>query len=250
MFNSLTHEDKDALQVDNTRDSEAYTKLINSKGIRGVHVNPFPDFERTFHRCWQIVHQEAVIEGFDWVFSVEADTIPAPESLALMLDICKRGNIQMLTHTYPMHLLDDGKNGNTSSRNPNRFVYNELGCCLMSTHALGLGLADNGRKPNFTECLFQAAAMYLLGWGTLTNAFEVKHLDGYHMEYTQFISHEEAADGRWCPISTEAIKDYGVDLPPSIAEDYKKMGHTVGNPVKEMAEGADSYEMKAEAHKV
>jgi hypothetical protein len=210
--------------VDNTRGSDGFVKMIIESGIRGVHMNPLLDFESTFHRCWQIIHSEAVIEGYDWVFSVEADTIVPPESLELMMSVCKTAKLEILTHTYPMHLLDQAKNGRTSEMNPGRFVYNELGCCLMSTRLLGLGLAEYGQVKNFTDGLFKCSAKYLTGWGTMTHAFDVVHLDDYEMEYQQFISHStDAADGRWCPIDGK-VDNYAVELPSSVAEDYDKIG--------------------------
>ena len=222
-YNALTHEHKGSLMVDNTRGSDGFTKLINEKGIRGVHIDPKLDFESTFRLCWQIIHQEAVIEGYDWVYSVEADTILPPEALTLMLDVANLAGFELLTHTYPMHLLDQAKNGRTSTMNPHRFVYNELGCCLMSTRLLGLGLAEYGRYRNFTDGLFQCSAKYLTGWGTMTKALKIKHLDGYEMEYQQFIPHTDEQDGRWCPIDRDMM-DYNVVLPPSVAADYDKIG--------------------------
>ena len=218
--------------LDNTRGSDSFTKLINEKGIRGVHMDPAPDFETTFHTAWQIIHQEAVIEGYDWVFSVEADTIIPPNALELMMGICDKAKFELLTHTYPMHLTDQARNGRTSLMNPKRFVYNELGCCLMTTRLLGLGLADTSRRKNFTDALFQSAAFYLTGWGTMTESMDIKHLDGYHMEFQQFESKpdDDKDDGRWCPLSREAVDDaggYNVSLPPSIAEDYAKIGASI-----------------------
>jgi hypothetical protein len=240
-YNALTYEPKGSLMVDNTRGSDGFTRMIIEKGIRGVHLNPKLDFEGTFHMCWQVIHSEAVIEGYEWVFSVEADTIVPPESLELMLSVAKQGKIELLTHTYPMHLLDQAKNGRTSEMNPGRFVYNELGCCLMSTRVLGLGLAEYGTRKNFTDGLFQCAAKYLTGWGTLTKAFKVIHLDGYEMEYQQFIPHsDDTADGRWCPIDGK-VDGYAVTLPSSVADDYEKIG-------AKLEEG--TYTAKAEGGKV
>jgi hypothetical protein len=224
-YEALTYEPRGALIVDNTRGSDGYSKMLVDKGIRAIHVNPLLTFDATFHRCWQLIHQEAVIEGFDWVFSVEADNIVPPESLSKLMEVAQVGQFEVVTHVYPMHLLDQARHGRTPWMNRHRFVYNELGCCLMSTRLLGLGLADTSRYVNFTAALFQSASKYLTGWATVCKLFdgEMEHLDGYEMEYSQFFVHSED-DGRWNPYQDVELPDYNTVIPPSVAEDYDKIG--------------------------
>jgi len=199
--------------------------MLIEKGIRAVHIDALPSFDATFHRSWQIIHQEAVIEGYDWVFSVEADNIVPPESLTKLMEIAQAGQFEVVTHTYPMHLVEQAKSGRTTSMGSQRFVYNELGCCLMSTRLLGLGLADSSRYPNFTAALFHSANKYLTGWATTCKLFagQIRHLDGYEMEYSQFFV-RETDDGRWNPYEGIEIENYSTVVPPSVAADYEKLG--------------------------
>jgi hypothetical protein len=138
------------------------------------------------------------------------------------MHIAESGEMEVVTHTYPMHLREQARNGRTPWMNKNRFVYNELGCCLMTTRLLGLGLAHCSRYPNFTVGLFQAASRFLTGWGTCCNLFEVEHVDGYHMEYNQYLARQD--DGRVNPYEGMAMPEVEHVLPKSVAKDYKKIG--------------------------
>lgn len=230
----------DTLIVDNTRNSDGYTKLCIEKGIRCVHLDPLVTFESTFSRCWQIIHQEAVIEEFDWVFSVEADNIMPPEALVKLMAIADAGRLEVVTHTYPLHLLDAAKKGRTPTMKKDRFMYNELGCCLMSTRLLGLGLADRSRYDNFTLALFNSANKYLTGWATACKLWQSEHLDGYEQEFQQFWNTPDN-DGRWNPY--EDMKDdfdYAAHLPECIREDYERQGKGIA-----LAMTPGTYEAKA-----
>lgn len=228
-------DDKFPLLVDNTRGSDGYAKLILSKDVRVIHIDPSLTFEETFRRCWQYIHQEAVIEGFDWVFSVEQDNIVPPDALKKLMHIAEAGNMEVVTHTYPMHLREQARNGRTPWMNKSRFVYNELGCCLLSTRLLGLGLAHHTRYPNFTVGLFQCASRFLTGWATACKLFDVEHLDGYYMEYNQYLA--RADDGRVNPYEGMEMPEVEHVLPKSVAADVKKIGKVL-EPGTYKAEGS------------
>ena len=60
--------------------------------------------------------------------------------------------------------------------------------------------------------IWAACDRYHGGYCKLTNAFEVKHLDGYEMEFPQFA--EPAVQG-FCP-TPKVPEDYGSVIPPSL----------------------------------
>jgi hypothetical protein len=91
-FNALTYADKTAYQVDNTRGSLAYFDRIKSLGIDCTHLDPWVDWDRTFFGCWKLILKRAEALDCYWVYSVEADNIPAPESLEIMIDLALFGN--------------------------------------------------------------------------------------------------------------------------------------------------------------
>lgn len=228
----------DVLIVDNTRNSDGYAKLIANLGMRVIKVTPEMLFEPTIHLCWQIIHQEAIIEDYDWVFSVEADNIIPPYILTRLMEIALAGRFHIVTHTYPFHLLNLKEQGWNRTTNPHRFYYNELGICLMTRQVLSYGLADYSRYDNFTNALFHSVSRYSLGWASSTSIIpkeENIHLDGYETEFSQFLAPQN--DGRWNPYEDLDLSEiYGQQLPECIREDYEKYGGAVGGGLK-MADG-------------
>lgn len=178
----------DVLIVDNTRGSDGYAELCAEQGIRVVKVAPLVRFESTMHLGWQIIHQEAIIEDYDYIFSVEADNIIPAHTLPDLMRIMRAGKFHIVTHTYPFHLLGERVKGRNRTTNPYRFYYNELGICLMTRQVLSYGLADYSRYDNFTNALFHSVSRYGMGWASSTALLsreENLHVDGYEQEFTQ-----------------------------------------------------------------
>lgn len=229
------HAKTDVLIVDNTRNSDGYAKLISDMGMRVIKVTPTLHFESTAHLCWQIIHQEAIIEDYDYIFSAEADNIPPAYTLTKLMNIMRAGNFHIVTHIYPFHLLDIISQGRNRTTNPYRYYYNELGLCLMTRQVLSYGLADYSRYDNFTNALFHSVARYTLGWASATSLIpweENIHLDGYEEEFTQFLA--PSGDGRTNPYENlpDLEKMYGLKLPECIREDYEKHGGAVAGALK------------------
>lgn len=221
-YRALTYEPRDIYMVDNTSCrppcagvegrpcvSEGYYQRLVDEGIRASRLIPFHEFERTFHRCWELIYEQAVSGGFHWVYSVEADNIVAPESLQVMVELALYGNIHLVTHTYPMH----ARAAEASGVPMDSFKYDEMGCMLMSTQLLGKSLDEYAAFNNIPLSIFNTVQKWQGGRCTLTNRFEVKHLDGFEMEFWQFGPIE--GDLTFCPTPV-APADYGTVLPPSL----------------------------------
>lgn len=209
-FNALTYPDKYAYQVDNTMQGLQYFETLKSKGIKCSHVVPWTnsDMETTFHRCWELILEEALREDVYWIYSVEADNVPAPNSLEIMINIALYGNLHLVTHSYPMHQTAVKASG----MNGDEFFYDELGCMLLSRCLLERALFIYPNFRNIAASIFAAAEKFRGGWCKLTKTFEVKHLDGYEMEYPQFAT--PSVEG-WCP-TPKVPDDYATVLPPSL----------------------------------
>lgn len=211
-FKALTYDPKQAYVVDNTVFGLQYFETIKSKGIRCSHVVPWTDkdMETTFHKCWELILAEAEREDCYWVYSVEADNAPAPESLQIMVDVALLSGVHLVTHDYPMHQ----SAVEASGMKGNEFYYTEMGCMLMSRKLLRRALADYKEFRNIPSALFNSSDRYHGGWCKMTQRFEVKHLDGYEMEFSQFAPAPEAG---WCP-TPKVPSNYGTVLPPSLRE--------------------------------
>jgi len=240
------HAKTDVLIVDNTRGSDGYAELCAEQGVRVIKITPKMTFENTMHLGWQIIHQEAIIEDYDYIFSLEADNIVPAHTLPAIMRVMRDGGFHIVTHTYPFHLLDYHLKGRNRTTNPRRFYYNELGICLMTRQVLSYGLADYSRYDNFTNALFHSVSRYALGWASSTALIAPEdnlHIDGYEQEYTQFWA-RPGNDGRWNPYENmdDALDSiYGKHLPECIREDYEKHGIGIA-----MAMEPGTYEAKAE----
>ena len=214
-FNKLTYEPRWAYQVDNTVCGLQYFELLNKKGIKCSHVQPWTDSDmaKTFHRCWELIFEEAEREDAYWVYSVEADNVPAPHSLQLMVDIALAAGIHLVTHDYPMHQTAVEASGMKG----NEFYYTELGCMLMTRRLLERALLEYDDFGNIPAALFSMTEKYHGGWCKMTNRFEVLHLDGYDMEFSQF---SKPAEVGFCP-TPDIPTDYGTVLPPSLREESR-----------------------------
>ena len=138
-FHSFNYPGSWMYQVDNTMHTKAYFETLVEKGIKATHLEPWTDsdMEKTFHRCWELILEEAERENAYWVYSVEADNVPAPESLNMMVDVALYGKIHLVTHDYPMHQ----SAVEASGMRGDEFYYTELGCMLDDAATPGAGAA-------------------------------------------------------------------------------------------------------------
>lgn len=212
MFKALDYPEKYAYQVDNTRVSMGYFELLKSKGIDVSHLTPWLDWDRTFRRCWEMILERAKALDCYWVYSVEADNIPAPESLTKMINLAMYGNCHLVTHAYPMH-----KSAAEASGIPeNAWYYHELGCMLMSRQLLEKAIREFDDYGNIAIAIFKTCDRYMGGYIKLTNLFKVDHLDGYEMSFQNLGPSE--TPGLMCP-TPRMPKDYGTVLPPSLKKE-------------------------------
>jgi hypothetical protein len=208
-YHSMTYPDKCAYQVDNTRVSLGYFELLKSKGIDCTHLTPWPDWDRTFRRCWELILERAKDVGAYWVLSMEADNTVSPEALDVMVNLALYGRIHLVTHTYPMH-----KTAAEASGIPeNSWYYNELGCMLMTRSLLERAVEDFEEYGNIAASIFQSCDRYMGGSCKLTNRFEVKHLDGYHQSFANLTGSE--IPGLLMP-TPKMPADYGTEMPACV----------------------------------
>jgi hypothetical protein len=208
-FKALDYEDKFAYHVDNTRVSLAFFELLKKKGIDCTHLTPWPDWDRTFYRCWQLILERAKALDCYWVFSVEADNVPAPESLRLMVNLAITGKVHLVTHACPMH-----KSAAEASGVPeNSFYYHELGCMLMSCSLLERAINEFEEFGHMVSAIFGVNDRYHGGYMKLTNAFKVEHLDGYAMSFQNLGPSE--IPGLMYPVPNMPA-DIGTQLPPCL----------------------------------
>jgi hypothetical protein len=208
-FNALTYDEKYAYQVDNTRVSTAYFEELKKYGIDCSHLVPWSDWDRTFKKSWDLILKRAQELDCYWVYSVEADNVPAPESLEIMVNIALYGNVHLVTHAYPMH----ASAARASKIPEDSFFYHELGCMLMSRSLLERAIDDFEEYGNIVNAIFSSDERYLAGYIKLTNKFKVGHLDGYQMSFDNLGPSE--IPGLICP-TPSMPEDYGTQLPPSL----------------------------------
>jgi hypothetical protein len=211
MYHALTYEPKHAYQVDNTRVSQAYYEKLKKTGIDCSHLQPWPDWDRTFRRCWEMILKRAKDLDCYWIYSVEADNTPDPESLEVMVNIALYGNLHLVTHSYPMH-----KSAAEASGIPeDSFMYHELGCMLMTRKLLEKSIEEFGEYGNIAMAIFNTNNRYQGGYCALTAKFKVGHLDGYEMAFHNLEISQ--IKGLVCP-TPKFPKDAGTKLPPSLTE--------------------------------
>lgn len=208
-FNALTYPDKHAYQVDNTRVSTKYFELLRDQGIDCTHLQPWPDWDRSFRKCWELILQRAKDLDCYWIYSVEADNVPAPESLEIMVNIALYGNVHLVTHAYPMH----ASAARASGIPENSWYYHELGCMLMTRSLLQRAIDDFEEHGNIVSSIFASNDRYMGGYVKLTNRFTVGHLDGYEMSFENLGPSE--CKGLMCP-TPNMPADYGTKKPPCL----------------------------------
>ena len=153
------------------------SRKANFHVIDCTHLTPWPDWDRTFLRCWELILERAKQLNAYWVFSVEADNIPAPESLQVMVNVALYGNLHLVTHCYPVH-----KTAAEASGVPeDSYFYSELGCMLMSRSLLERALDEFEEYGHIVPAIFGTEQRYKGGYCKLMNKFTVGHLDGYEM---------------------------------------------------------------------
>jgi hypothetical protein len=178
-YRALTYQAKFAYQVDNTRVSTAYFERLKAQGIDCSHLTPWPDWDRTFRRCWELILERARQLDCYWIYSVEADNVPAPESLEKMVNLALYGRVHLVTHAYPMHKAA----AEAAGLPENAYYYHELGCMLLTRSLLERALDEFEEFGNIASAIFQICDRYHGGYTKLTNCFSVGHLDGYEMAF-------------------------------------------------------------------
>lgn len=211
MFKGLTYEAKHAYQVDNTRVSLGYFERLKASGIDCTHLTPWPDWDRTFRRSWELILERAQALDCYWVYSVEADNIPAPESLQVMVNLALYGKVHLVTHAYPMHATAAKASGIPEDS----WYYHELGCMLMTRRLLERALSEFEEYGNIAAAIFGSEQRYHGGYVKLTNCFTVGHLDGYEMSFANL--GPTRVKGLVMP-TPRMPDDYGTVLPPSLQE--------------------------------
>jgi len=206
-YHALTYPNKAAYQVDNTGVSTAYYELLKEQGIDCTHLTPWPDWDRSFRRSWELILERAQALDCYWIYSVEADNIPAPDSLEIMVNMALYGNVHLVTHAYPMHA--------TAARASNipedSWYYHELGCMLMTRSLLERAIEEFEEHGNIVSAIFNSNERYMGGYVKLTNRFKVGHLDGYEMSFQNLGPSE--IPGLVMP-TPQMPEDYGTQLPP------------------------------------
>lgn len=218
-YNSYLYTPRHAYMVDNTRGTEAYLEAIRGKSIEADHIEPYSSFEDTYRHCWEMILKKAKELDAYWVYSVEADNVPAPESLQIMHDFVVIGNgevgglkenVHIVTHAYPMH-----ESAAKASGVPmDSFFYHEMGCMLMTRQVLELALYHYFEHRNIPMALDAACQKYSGKHLYLDGVFEVKHLDTFRTEFYQFPHFEP--DPRLINPTPTIPSDYGTEIPPSL----------------------------------
>jgi hypothetical protein len=208
-FDAMTYEPRVAYQVDNTALGMGYYERIEATGIPVTHVVPWPDWDRTFKRCWQLILERAQALDCYWILSMEADNIVAPEGLDIMVDLALAGAAHLVTHSYPQHK----SSAEASGADPEGFYYNELGCALMTRSLLARALEEFDEYGQMVVAIWGSNDRYMGGYLKLTRRFEVKHLDGYEMAIPNLGPSEYP--GLMYPVS-KMPDDTGTVLPPSL----------------------------------
>jgi hypothetical protein len=211
MFRALRYEPKHAYQVDNTAAGEQYYELLQKKGLDCTHLTPWPDWDRTFKRSWELILSRAQALDCYWVYSVESDNIPDPDSLQILINLALYGNLHLLMHSYPMHATA----AKASGLDPEEFMYHEMGCMLMSRRLLERALEEFDTYGNIAWAIQATCTKYEGGSAILTNKFRVLHLDGYEMAYQNLAP--SSVKGLICP-TPKMPEEFGSVTPPCLQE--------------------------------
>lgn len=206
---ALTYDPKHIYTVDNTRVSTAYYDTLKSKGIDVTHLTPWPDWDRTFFACWKLILKRAQSLNCYWVYSIEADNVPAPDSLEIMVNLALYGHLHLVTHCYPIHATAARASGIPEDS----WYYSELGCMLMTRSLLERAIKEFEEYGNIAAAIFGTEQRYKGGYARLMNRFEVQHLDGYEMAFENL--GPSTIPGLICP-TPQMPEDFGTQLPPSL----------------------------------
>jgi hypothetical protein len=166
-YDAMVWPERGLMMVDNTRDDGEYARSIQRRfeGPRRHlrHVDPFPTWEATFKRCWDMIAAHAHFNGYRWVLSLEADVIVPPLALDALLNVAAVTNAPFVTHLYPFH-------------NGRPVMYEGLGCTLMHLDFLDYALEVRYRTVPAVEGAVYASAQST-SRVTLRDLFDVRHLD-------------------------------------------------------------------------
>jgi len=131
-YHAQTYENRGALQVDNSDGPVQggnlhYTHLIRAQGIPAIWQHTrFPYVWDTFEIAWtEYILPYAHDNGYDYVFSVEADVILPPDGMEKMVACALEGEKRYVTQRYHPR----GQDG------PN-FWWDTLGCSLFPVEPL------------------------------------------------------------------------------------------------------------------
>ena len=221
-IDALTYQPRSLFVIDNTTTAVAphfeYLRTLQDRGINAVHLEPWRDkpMEYTLHRCWELCLEEAKRQGAMFIYSVEADNVPAPESLTVMHAMARYGNCHLVTHEYPMHVAS----AEASGVKMDSFYYTEFGCMFLSTQLLERALEEYDEHITMAHSVFMAVERYRGGRIVLTRRFEVKHLDCWSTEFPQF--NDLGGDlPLVCP-TPYMPSEFSTEIPPSLQPLYKE----------------------------
>jgi hypothetical protein len=140
---------------------------------------------------------------------VEADNVPAPESLETMVNLALYANAHLVTHAYPLH----ESAAKASGLPENSWYYHELGCMLMTRSLLERSIEEFEEYGNIAMSISSTNDRYMGGYIKLTNRFTVGHLDGYKMSFQNLTQSE--IPGLICP-TPKMPDDFMKELPPCL----------------------------------
>jgi len=209
-YKALDYEPKRAYQIDNTTGTQNYYERVKRSGIDASYLSPWPDWDRTMKKCWELILQRAQDLDAYWIYSVEADNVPAPESLQLMVDLALYGGIHLVTHAYPLRK----EVADAAGVEPDSFMYQELGCMLVSRQLLEHALNDFDEFGNIAMAIFVCADRYRGGNAKLWQRFEVKHLDSYKTEFSNL--EPSKVEGLTFPVEVGDKIEMGTEVPESL----------------------------------
>jgi hypothetical protein len=102
-FEALEYDNRDLLMVDTTDDEGEYASKLLAMGVNVVHIDPDREgggLYATIDRAWEVILKKG--SAYDYVLSLESDTVIAPEGLTQMVAIANMFRAVVVRHAY-MH---------------------------------------------------------------------------------------------------------------------------------------------------
>jgi hypothetical protein len=180
-YHEFTYPNRELFMVDTSKDEE-YADELEAKGVHTARYpcNPI-GVTLLVTYVWQDVLFPYVKEhGFDWVLSLESDTVCPPNTIEFLLDAAERYQASVVALSYPHREHDDHEKALNDKRirlEPGRLplrIHRGLGCTLFdpSMFALGESLEDY-----FEVYLFEKARILGRGVIVMDHILEIEHLD-------------------------------------------------------------------------